>query len=161
MAISTKKLKYLNLTNYLAVGTSLDSFYRAYNVTTPKGTFPNEWFDTLENLNYTGQPTQTQFCNTLAKKVIDAYTFMSCWRVWYEQNMKTFADYVKYYNEHDVIGRIEGIEKLLAIENEQGLDVFKESVSLATLTQNIYRETSMKTTIFVESVQNISISIKI
>ena len=56
---------------------------------------------------------------------------------------------------------IEGIEKLLAIENEQGLDVFKESVSLATLTQNIYREISMKTTIFVESAQNISISIKI
>ena len=30
---------------------------------------------------------------------------------------------------------IEGIENLIAIENEQGLDVFKESVSLASLTQ--------------------------
>ena len=28
MAVSTKKLKYLDLTNYLAAGTSLDSFYR-------------------------------------------------------------------------------------------------------------------------------------
>ena len=38
-----------------------------------------------------------------------------------------------YYN--DFIGMIEGVEKLIAIENEQGLDVFKESVSLASLTQ--------------------------
>jgi hypothetical protein len=38
--------------------------------------------------------------------------------------MKTFADYVRCYNNHDVIGMIEGIEKLLAIENKQGLDVF-------------------------------------
>ena len=30
---------------------------------------------------------------------------------------------------------IEGIENLIALENEQGLDVFKESVSLASLTQ--------------------------
>jgi len=160
MAVSTRKLKYLDLTNYLAAGTSLDSFYRAYNVATPKGTFPYEWFNTLEKLNYTGLPSQSQFCSTLTKKGIDAYTYMSCWKVWYEQDMKTFADYVRYYNDHDVIGMIEGIEKLLAIENEQGLDVFKESVSLATLTQK-YRETSMKTTIFVGSAKSISISTKI
>ena len=112
-----------------------DSFYRAYNVATPKGTFPYEWFNSLEKLNYTGLPPQSQFRTTLTKKGIDVYTYMSCWRVWHSQRMKTFADYVRYYNDHDVIGMIEGIEKLLGIENEQSLDVFKESVSLATLTQ--------------------------
>ena len=66
--------------------------------------------------------------------MIDAETYMSCWEVWNKQNMKTFADYMRYYNDHDVIGLVEGIEKFLAIENEQGLDVFKESVSLASLT---------------------------
>lgn len=135
MAVSTKKLKYLDLTNYLAAGTSLDSFYRAYNVATPKGTFPYEWFDSIEKLDYKGLPPQTQFYSSLSKQGIDAYTYMSCWGVWHMHDMKTFADYVRYYNDHDVIGMIEGIEKLLAIENEQGLDVFKESVSLATLTQ--------------------------
>jgi hypothetical protein len=63
MVVSTKKLKYLDLMNYLAAGTSLDSFYKAYNVTTPKGTFPYQWFDTLEKLNYSGLPPQTQFCS--------------------------------------------------------------------------------------------------
>ena len=59
---------------------------------------------------------------------------MACWRVWNTENMKTFADYVKFYNNHDVLGFVQGLEKFLAIENEQGLDVFKESVSLASLT---------------------------
>ena len=49
--------------------------------------------------------------------------------------MKTFADYVRYYNNHDVIGLVEAIEKMVAIENKNGLDVFKESVSLPGLTR--------------------------
>ena len=66
---------------------------------------------------------------------MDAYTYMSCWREWHEQGMKTFADYLKYYNDRDVIGLVEGIEKMSEIKFEQGLDIFKESVSLASLTQ--------------------------
>ena len=66
---------------------------------------------------------------------IDAYTCMACWREWHEQGMKTFADYLRYYNDRDVIGLVEGIEKMSAIKFEQGLDIFKESVSLASLTQ--------------------------
>ena len=37
MALGTKRLKYLDLTNYFAAGTSLSSFYKAYNVSDPKG----------------------------------------------------------------------------------------------------------------------------
>ena len=133
MALSTKSFKYLDLTNYLAAGTSLDSFYKAYNVSTPKACFAYEWFDSLEKLDYTGLPTQSQFRSSLRNKGIDAETYMACWRVWNTENMKTFADYVKFYNNHDVLGFVQGLEKFLAIENEQGLDVFKESVSLASL----------------------------
>ena len=39
MALGTTRLKYLDLTNYLAAGTSLSSFYKAYNVSDPKGFF--------------------------------------------------------------------------------------------------------------------------
>ena len=60
---------------------------------------------------------------------------MSCWRVWNEQNMSTFADYVEYYSNHDAIGLVEGIEKMIEIQNKKKLDMFKDSVSLPGLVQ--------------------------
>ena len=55
--------------------------------------------------------------------------------------MDTFCDYVRYYNNHDVIGLVQGIEKILVIENNNKLDVFKESVSLPGLTQHYFVKT--------------------
>ena len=49
--------------------------------------------------------------------------------------MKTSCDYVRFYNNHDVIGLVEGIGKMIKIENSNKLDVFKESCSLPRLTQ--------------------------
>ena len=135
MALSTKRLKYLDLTNYLAAGTSLDGFYKAYNVPTTKGHFPYEWFTSLDKLNCTELPPQTEFFSSLKNSGIDDATYQSCLDVWKEQGMKTFADYLSYYNIHDTVGLVQGIEKMLAVENDQGLDVFKESVSLPSLTK--------------------------
>ena len=61
MAITTKNLKYLDICNYLAAGTSLVAFYKAYKVETPKGYFPYEWFNNLNKLDYKGIPPQSAF----------------------------------------------------------------------------------------------------
>ena len=135
MALGTKRLKYLDVVNYLAAGTSLNNFYKAFKVKTPKGCFPYEWFDNLEKMNYRGLPPQSCFYSSLSDKGIDSYTYMNCWKEWNEQKMKTFGDYTRYYNNSDVVGLVEGLEKMIAIKFEQGLDIFKESVSLASLTQ--------------------------
>ena len=135
MLIATKRLKYLDLTNYLAAGTSLENFYKSYNVTTPKGQFCYSWFDDLSKLNHPSLPEKHEFFNLLKDKSISDEDYQTCWNVWYEQGMKTFGDYVRYYNNRDVLGLVEGIEKMLEIEKQNGLDVFKESVSLPGLTQ--------------------------
>ena len=70
MALGTKRLKYLDLTNYLAAGTSLQAFYKAYNVTDSKGFFCYEWFDSLEKLNWPNLPPQEEFYSTLDNKNI-------------------------------------------------------------------------------------------
>ena len=49
--------------------------------------------------------------------------------------MSTFADYVRYYNNCDIIGFVEAVEKMIANEKNNGLDMFKVSVSLPGLTQ--------------------------
>ena len=97
MVIGTSSLEYLDLCNYLGAGTSLDSFYKAYNLNTEKGPFPYQWLTSLDKLNYTGLLTQSCFKSTLTNKEIDEEPYMSYWRVWNKQNMTTFADYVEYY----------------------------------------------------------------
>ena len=135
MLLATKRLKYLDLTNYLAAGTSLSAFYKAYNVTDPKGIFPYEWFDSLEKLDYAGLPPKEAFHSLLTKETISDDDYESCWRVWDRENMYTFRDYVKHYNNLDVTGLVEGIEKMIEIKILDKLDMFKTSVSLPGLTQ--------------------------
>ena len=53
MAIACDKLKYLDITSYLAAGTSLNSFYKAYDIQTPKGDICYEWINPLEKLRGT------------------------------------------------------------------------------------------------------------
>ena len=50
MAISSSKLKFLDITNYLAAGISLAKFYTSYGVTTMKSFFPYSWFDSNDKL---------------------------------------------------------------------------------------------------------------
>ena len=61
MSLGTPKLKFLDITNYLAARTSLDKFYRAFEVSTPKGCFPYEWFDSIDKFNFKGLPPQSFF----------------------------------------------------------------------------------------------------
>ena len=60
MVIATPKLKFLDITNYLAAGTSLVNFYASFNVSTPKGILPYQWFDSLERLQETSLPKRSE-----------------------------------------------------------------------------------------------------
>ena len=60
MVIATQKFKFLDITNYLAAGTSLAQFYKSFNVSTPKAIFPYQWFSSLEKLNETSLPKRSE-----------------------------------------------------------------------------------------------------
>ena len=49
--------------------------------------------------------------------------------------MTKYADYVTYYNNADVIGFVEAVEKMIANEKNNRLDIFKDAISLPGLTQ--------------------------
>ena len=135
MSLATPKLKFLDITNYLAAGTNLVQFYKSFEVSTPKGCFPYEWFNSLDKFNYKGLPPQSCFRSTLTQKEPDMYEYMNCWKVWKAERMKSFADYICYYNNADVIGFVEAVDKMLKNNRDRGLDMFKISVSLPGLTQ--------------------------
>ena len=69
MALGTDHLKYCDLTNYLAAGTSLAKFYKAYKVKFPKSFFPYEYFNSLERLKDTSLPKRSlEFRNAINEK---------------------------------------------------------------------------------------------
>ena len=151
MAIGTERLQYLDLVNYLAAGTSLVKFYKAFKVKNPKGNFPYEWFDSLGKLMEPALPQRTRenreavdrgehpkddpYYSLLKGKTISNEEVDECERVWKEQGMKTFGDYIRFYNDADCIGLVEGIVKMGKIFKNQKLDLFKDGISLPRLTQ--------------------------
>ena len=159
MALISSKLKYLDLLNYLAAGTSLKKFYAAYKVSSPKGLFPYQWFDSLDKLKYDHLPERDPelrkamdeddqetiaklvendpFYSILKRETISNKDLDECHEEWRRLDMKTFADYVKYYNNLDVIGMIEAVGKMNAIYHQQGFSMFKDAISLPKLTQKI------------------------
>ena len=69
--ISTPTLKFLDASNYLAAGTSYDSFLKSYDTDVKKSFFPYEWLDEYCKLQYPDLPPYDVFysklkkCNTL------------------------------------------------------------------------------------------------
>ena len=126
MHISSDKLNFLDITNYLAAGTSLEKFYASYNVSTPKGKFPYSWFDSLDKLSTTSLPDIEDFHSILTKKSITPEEYQSCQEGWVREGMRTFEDYVRYYNDADVIDFVEAVEKMIANERANNLDIFKD-----------------------------------
>lgn len=64
-AITADNFKFLDVTNYLAAGTSYDKFLKAYQATVHKSFFPYEYFDSLDKLTSTTFPRYTDFYSSL------------------------------------------------------------------------------------------------
>ena len=64
-AISSENFLFLDVTNYLAAGSTYDQFVKAYGATLTKSFFPYEYFDNLEKLTSTVFPPYTAFFSSL------------------------------------------------------------------------------------------------
>ena len=59
MCFSTKKLKFLDIINFLAPGYSYDKYLKAYGCMLQKGHFPYEYMDGIRKLEDSALPPQT------------------------------------------------------------------------------------------------------
>ena len=159
MSICTKRLQFLDLTNFLGAGTSLKAFYKAYKVTQGKGLFPYSWFSSLDKLDASDLPPRDPmfrealdtgneeainrlkrfdpFYDILRLSTISNEEYDECQSEYRRLGMAKFGDYVKLYNNLDVVGMIEGIEKMGQIYQDEGLSMLKDAVSLPRLSQKI------------------------
>ena len=141
LCIASEHFKFLDITSYLAAGASYSKFLKAYGVTEEKGFFPYEWFDCEEKLNYPDLPAYENFFSNLKNhNVLDPdctgvgvenYEFMKS--EWSRYSMQSFADFLRHYNNSDVIGFVKAVDTMLKFYFENQIDLFKDTISLPNL----------------------------
>ena len=105
MAVYTQHSVYLDLLNYLAPGCSYSNYIKSFlkdDCTFFKGFFPYDWMTATRKLNNVTVPLRSAFYSAITEKNISAVGYAHCKKVWEDQGMKTFRDYLLYTNHKDV-----------------------------------------------------------
>ena len=134
VCLKTKRLKFLDIRNYLAAGFSYATYLKAYKCSAIKGYFPYEWMDDLEKLKLPNLPAHQAFYSSLKNCNITDEEYAYCQQVWKEENMSTFKDYLVWYNNRDVAPFMDALQKQFNFYVQLGLDMFKDGLSVPGLT---------------------------
>ena len=120
MALKTKMLKFLDITNYLAPGYSYAKFLKAYNVEQQKGFFPYEWVDDLHKLDATELPPHDAFYSKLKNTNIANEEYEYCQKVWRDNSMTNMRDFLIRYNNLHVAPFLEAVQKMFQFFQRTG-----------------------------------------
>ena len=125
-------MKFLDISNYIAAGSSYSQFLKAYGCDIPKSIFPYEWFDSFDKLDHTSLPDMQDFYSTLSNTnpLKSEAEYLELKEIWSTQGMQTFKDYLVYYNNLDTGPFVIALSSLLSIYTEQKIDIFKDYVTL-------------------------------
>ncbi|MEW8548484.1 MAG: DNA polymerase [Candidatus Thiodiazotropha sp.] len=137
MCISNENFKFLDVSQFLAPGHSYSSFLKAYEIEETKGFFPYRWFDNEKKLDSPCLPERADFFNDLRNEELSESDYETCKKAWEHLDMKTFKDYVVWYNNLDVGPFVKAVSKMQNQYFEIGLDVFKTAISLPGLSKQI------------------------
>ncbi len=145
--ISNGSFSFKDIQSYLAPGTSLDKFLKAFDTELTKAVFPhkitqniNEYVkqypnissyanNVIELLKHSNIPTKKWFDNDLKGKVIsnDVYNEI-------RTNFNNLYDLLEHYNNCDVKPTVEATKKLNDFFKTLNLDIHKDGISISGLT---------------------------
>ena len=133
MCLSTDKLKFLDMVNFLAPGVSYDKYLKAYGCELQKGHFPYEYMDNLRKLDDCALPPQAAFYSQLKNEGISNDDYARCQAVWRDNGMETLREYLIWYNNRDVTPFLDAIAKQAGFYKHQNIDMFKDGISVPGL----------------------------
>jgi hypothetical protein len=128
--VQTEKFRFLDMMNYLTPGTSYAKYLQTFEASSQKGFFPYDYINNLDKLSETSLPPHDAFENYLTKKNISKEEYEYCQQVWDQEKMSTMRDFLKWYNNLDVLPFLEAIEKQVSIYRKKEIDMFKDAVSI-------------------------------
>ena len=175
-------IQLLDIMIFLGGATSLDSFLKAYKTKETKGFFPYEWFDCPEKMNNKELPRYDSFFsnrNPLEKNYNNFQNFVNSGlateqaviklrmdripatgaenysylqSVWENHNMQYFSDFLKWYNNKDVVPTLEAVQKMIEFYHKKGIDMLKLGCTLPNLAKIcLHKSTESKSYPFTES----------
>ena len=133
MCFATKKLKFLDICNYLAPGVSYAKYLTAYGCELEKGHFPYEYMNDLCKLEDHALPPQSAFFSQLKNEGISDTDYAACQAVWRDNRMTTMRDYLIWYNNRDVEPFLEAIAKQATFYHDRHIDMFKDGIGVPGL----------------------------
>ena len=133
MCLSTDKLKFLDMVNFLAPGVSYAKYLTAYGCELGKGHFPYEYMDDLQKLEDRVLPPQSAFFSQLKNEGISDADYARCQAVWQDNQKKTMRDFLVWYNNRDVIPFLQAIDKQFAFYQQHNIDMFMDGISVPGL----------------------------
>jgi len=140
--ISSSTLKFLDIMQFLAPGTSYAKFLKAYGIEEQKGFFPYEWLDDVRKLDHRELPPHDAFYSSLKGSNISDEEYARCQKVWEERNMKTFRDFLEWYNNLDVGPFVKAVERLQEFYFDRGIDVLKTAISIPGIARQMLFKTA-------------------
>ena len=143
MFITTPKFKFLDVVNYLAPGITYDKWVKTYGATLTKSWLPYEWLDSPDKLDFPGLPPYMAWYSKLKGEYsLTLKEYDDCHRIFQESGMRTFGDWLEYYNNLDVAPFLEALQKMKEFYANLGIDIFKDAVSLPGVSEKyILRKT--------------------
>ena len=133
MCFSTPKLKFLDVTQYLAPGVSYDKYLKAYGCELQKGHFPYKYMDNLRKMDDCALPPQAAFYSQLKSEEISDTDYARCQAVRHDNGMTTLRDFLVWYNNRDVTPFLDAIAKQAGFYKHQNIDMFKDGISVPGL----------------------------
>ena len=145
MFINTPKFKFLDVMNYLAPGITYEKWVKTYEATLSKSWLPYEWIDSPDKLDYPRLPPYFAWYSQLkGAYVLSPKEYADCKRIFRECGMKTFGDWLEYYNNLDVAPFLQGLQKMKEFYTTLGVDIFKDAVSLPGVSQQYILRKTLK-----------------
>ena len=132
--IATRRLKFLDIKNYIAPGFSYEKYLAAFEIEQKKGFFPYEYITSLDTLKETKLPPIEAFYSSLKGKCISQEEYAYCQKVWEEEKMTSLKDFLIWYNNLDVAPFLQALTKQQKFYSDLGLDLLKDGVGIPGLT---------------------------
>ena len=155
MAISTEKLKFLDIINYIAPGYSYATFLKAYDARENKGYLCYDWFDSVDKLSYGSLPPYDAFYSKLKNmNVLNEHgegekTYKWLQEVWVKEGMETFEDFLRWYANRDTQPFVEAVENMRKFYVKNKIDLFKDSISVPGVARRLlFKSTDAKFPLF-------------
>ena len=129
MFLTTSKFKLLEVKSYIGTGLSYDARCKSMGCRLQKLMFPYEWLDSYEKLSHVSPVSYEDFYSSL-KPTITRDEYEHFLKLFKENDCTTMGDWLRVYNDADVVPFIEAFRKMAEQYYPDKIDVCKDAVSI-------------------------------